>query len=350
MISEAFNWWADGLATALLGFYRRMSPPRRFRLSGSAWPYLLTPAEQAWVRKEAPIEIPEAFSAASLSHVRGRTRGSVFEVVVPSAALLERELDALPKASEPYVESVVRHQIEAIFPWSAKDVLHTTLVEHRGDGKIGVTVRATSRSAIEPALLIAAACEAREILLIGSDARDHQRGAATIPVALGQHAHARIERARTMARYAIVALLAVASCVIGWTTFIRWSAANELVALEQAIADRRALLIRASASRHAAEGAGLEEKKRQGPLVVMVLERLSELLPDDTYVTDLSLDGNRLRISGVSRQASDLVLLLERSGHFRNASSYAPTMRIAGTSTDRFSIEAVVVAQLEAKP
>ena len=282
--------------------------------------------------------------------MRGRTRGSVFEIVVPSAALLERELDALPKASEPYVESVVRHQIEAIFPWSAKDVLHTTLVEHRSDGKLGVTVRATSRSAIEPALLIAAACDASEILLIGSDAGDQQRGAATIPVALGQQANARTERAHTIARYSIAALLIFAFCVIGWTTFIRWSTANELAALEQAIADRRALLIRASASRSVAEGAELAEKKRQGPLVVVVLERLSELLPDDTYVTDLNLDGNRLRLSGVSRQAADLVLLLERSGHFRNASSYAPTMRIAGTSADRFSIEAVVVAQREAKP
>lgn len=343
MITGALNWWVDGLAAAWLGLEHCLRRPRRFRLDHTGWPFVLKPLDPSRERTAGPIEIPESFSADLLAQVRQQTRGSVLEIVVPAAAVLERQLDPLPSESEPYVDSVVRHQIEAIFPWSAKDVLYATVVGRRSDGKIDVTVRATSRAALEPALSIAAACEASQVMLIGS--ADDEGSSASILVSLGTDTSTRIERGRAVARYAVAALLVTAACAIGWTSFMRWSAGNELAALEQAIADRRALLVRASDTREAAGAGGLATRKLQGPIAVLVLERLSQLLPDDTYLTDLHLDGERLRISGVSGQVAELVPLLERSGLFRNASFYAPTTRMVGTSTDRFSIEAVVLPQ-----
>lgn len=346
MISKAFNWWVDGLAAALLGLQRRIRRQRRFRLDHTSWPPILNPLDGRG-RTAGAIAIPESLSADFLSQIRPRTRGSVFEIVIPGAALMERRLDPLPRESEPYVESVVEHQLEALFPWSAKDILHTQVVEKRGDGRIDVTVRATSRSPIDPALSIATACEASQVVLVGSTGAG-QRDLTSLPVFLGKETSA--ERARAVARYAVAALLVAAVCVIGWTTFTRWSAAAELAALERTIAERRALLVRASTSREVTGRDGLETRKLQGVPAVVVIERLSELLPDDTYLTDLTLDGERLRISGVTSQAADLVPLLEKSGYFRNASFYAPTTRMAGKATDRFSIEAAILPQHEGKP
>jgi general secretion pathway protein L len=331
MITGVFKWWVDGLATALLGLEQRLRRRRRFRLDRTAWPLALTPLDRFRDRLGDPIAIPESPSAEFFAQVRQQTRGAVLEIVVPPATVLERQLDPLPRESEPYVDSVVRHQIEALFPWSGKDVLHATRVANRSDGKIDVTVRATSRAALEPALSIATGCEAN-------------------PVFLGQEASARLERARAAARYAIAVLIITGVCATGWTSFKRWSAASDLAVIEQAIADRRALLLRALGAHEEAGGGGLQAKKLQGPLAVLVLERLSNLLPDDTHLTDLSFEGERLRISGVSGQATELVPLLENSGFFRNASFYAPTTRIAGKSVDRFSIEAAMVARAEAKP
>jgi general secretion pathway protein L len=225
-------------------------------------------------------------------------------------------------------------------------VLHSITVDRRGDSKIAVKLRATSRSAIAPVLSAAAACEAGELLLFGSiGVRDSEP--SSIRVSLDKRSQD-TARAHVVARYIIVALLVFAVPAIGWTAFIRWSTAGELALLERVIADRRAFLTRVSTSR--ATGEGLAGRKLGTPAAVMILERLSDVLPDDTHLTELSLEGPRLRISGISSQAAELVALLERSGHFRNASFYAPTMRIPGTLTDRFSIEAMTVAQTEAKP
>jgi general secretion pathway protein L len=346
MISKAFNWWVDGLAAALLGLQRRMRRQPRFRLDQTTWPPVLKPLDRSG-RASGSIAVPDPLSAGFLSQIRRRTRGSVLEIVVPGAAVMERRLDPLPRESEPYVESVIEHQLETLFPWSAKDILHAKIVEKRGDGKIDVTVRATSRPPIDPALSIAAACEASQVVLVGSTGAG-QADLAPIPVFLGKETSA--ERARAVARYAIAALLVGAVCVIGWTSFTHWSAAAELAALERTIADRRALLMRASASRGDTGRDGLEARRLQGVPAVLVIERLSELLPDDTYLTDLTVDGERVRLSGVTGQAADLVPLLEKSGYFRNASFYAPTTRMAGKATDRFSIEAVIIPAQGTRP
>ena len=348
MMAGAFSWWVDGLATALLDLEQRIRRRRRFRLDRTTWPLVLTPLDGTRGESPDPIAIPEAPSAEFFEQVRNRTRGSVFEIVVPPATLLERQLDPLPRESEPYVESVVRYQIEALFPWRGKDVLHATRIGNTADGKIDVSVRATSRAAVEPALSIATACEASQALIASSGNTDGRP--APIPVFLGKGASARIEHARAAARYAIAALLVIGVCALGWTSFKRWSAAGDLAAIEQAIADRRASLLRAKSSHEATGTAGLHVRKLQGPLAVLMLEKLSHLLPDDTHLTDLSFEGERLRISGVSGQATELVPLLEKSGFFRNASFYAPTTRMAGKSADRFSIEAVIVARKEAQP
>jgi general secretion pathway protein L len=349
MMSRVLNWWTEGLATALLDLETSFRRPRRFRLDAKTRPYALHPLDGPRGAIAASIEIPEPVSGDLLSKIRQQTRGNVIEVVVPSAAILERRLEPLPKESQPYVESVVRHQIETIFPWNASDVVHATLIQDRSDGKIDVTVRATARSAIGPALSIATACEAGEIVLIGDTTDRDGPGGTTIPLSAGE-AFAKIGRARAVARYAVIALLVSALGTIGWTTFTYWSVASDLAAVEQAIASKRAVLLRTSASRNAAGRGGIEARKLLGPVAVMVLEQLSELLPDDTYLTDMSLDGGRLRISGVSSQAAELVPLMEKSGHFRNASFYAPTTRIPGQLSDRFSIEAVVAPNLQAKP
>src|SRR5262249_26113376 len=134
-------------------------------------------------------------------------------------------------------------------------------------------------------------------------------------------------------------------CIIGWTTYERWSLSSDIAALDQAIADRRALIKRSLNASDAAQSRGPEAKKRFTPATVIVLDQLASILPDGTYLTDLTLEGGRLRISGVSSNAVELVPLLEKSGHFRNASFYAPTTRLSGSTSDRFSIEATLAPQ-----
>jgi general secretion pathway protein L len=171
-----------------------------------------------------------------------------------------------------------------------------------------------------------------------------------ILAAVGSEKRKKKRRAELFARYSVFALLALAVCIVGWTTFAGWSFSNDVSALDQEIADRRAILKRLTAASGEGQNRGLDARKRLAPVVVVVLDELSSVLPDNTYLSDLSLDGEHLRITGVSANAAELVPILEGSGHFKNATFYAPTTRLAGGVTDRFSIEATVVSQPQGTP
>ena len=342
-ILRIFGMWVDGLAAAFVWLQTRLHQPRRFRLRATSHPMVLYPFGKS---ASDPLLVVGSLKVDELpTEITEQTRGGIIEIIVPAAAILEKRLDPLPAESLPYVANVVLHQIDTIFPWRSTDVLHSTVVDKQADGKLDVSVRATTRSAIAAALAVATACGASEVLVVADGNEIDGEPATGILASTGPEKNRRFTRARLVAQYAVVALLLLTAGVAGWTALVEWSLAADVAALDQAIADRRAVLKRSSESSGVGRDHELEEKKKLAPVAVMVLEELSSVLPDDTYLSDLSLEGGHLRITGISGNAVELVPLLEGSKHFRNASFYAPTTRLNTTSTDRFSIEATVIPE-----
>ena len=71
-----------------------------------------------------------------------------------------------------------------------------------------------------------------------------------------------------------------------------------------------------------------------------MLDAVSQILPDDTYVTALEIEGDKVRITGVTRDAPPLIALMEQSNRFARATFFAPTTRSPSDKGERFHIEA----------
>jgi general secretion pathway protein L len=339
MIARLFALWVEGLVAALASIEALLRRPRRFQLSATSQPLKL------YSLSHFPPKLLSSIDGGHFGEpptsILEQTRGGVVEIVVPTSAILHRRMDVLPAESLPYLETVVRHQMDTSFPWPAAEVLFSIGVEKRADGKLDVSVHATSRSAIASALAVAEACGASEIFVVGDGESGEQR--TSILAAIGTEKRARLDRLQLVARYSAIALLVLAGFMMTWTTFAAWSLSTEVAALDRDIADRRAILKRAIDASGAAETSSIEAKKRLSTATVVVLDELSALLPENTYLTDLTLEAGRLRLTGVSANAAGLVPLLEGSGHFKNAAFYAPTTRLPDGATDRFSIEATLL-------
>jgi general secretion pathway protein L len=87
--------------------------------------------------------------------------------------------------------------------------------------------------------------------------------------------------------------------------------------------------------------------KENAPASVMVLETLSRALPDSAYLTEFSLEGPTLRITGFAANAPALIEALERSKRFSGARFFAATTKGADGELYRFNIEAQVAPNLE---
>jgi hypothetical protein len=61
-------------------------------------------------------------------------------------------------------------------------------------------------------------------------------------------------------------------------------------------------------------------------------------LPDGSWLTEFSMSGNRIRIGGYSRAASDLIGVFDRSGRFINAQFAAPVTQGPSPGIERFDL------------
>jgi general secretion pathway protein L len=349
MLESLFAQWVDGLATAILWLDARARPADRYRLrsnSKSIDLFHLSNSLEVPVFSADAHELEKSLPAKLLQ----QTRNSTIEIVVPAAAIIERRLDPLPAESLPFIDNVVLHQIETILPWRASDILHSTRAERRSDGMLDISVQATPRSAVRAELAMAKALTAGEVLITTANHDQDGHAHGQIIASIGSYKENKLTRARSISRIAIVAALISSVGIVGWTTYMRWSLSSDIAALDQAIADRRALIKRGVEANASSQSRGLEARKQLTPAAVIVIDTLSSILPDGTYLTDLTLDAGRVRITGISSNAVDLVPLLEKSGQFKNASFYAPTTRLGEGISDRFSIEATLAPQGSVTP
>ena len=79
------------------------------------------------------------------------------------------------------------------------------------------------------------------------------------------------------------------------------------------------------------------------PRITPLLKDLTELVPNDAYLTGLNLRGDKLSIDGQARSASDLITALEKSKHFKNVTFSSSTTKQG--DKERFSIVAEAAAQ-----
>jgi general secretion pathway protein L len=271
-------------------------------------------------------------------------RDSRVEYVLQPSRFLFRPL-TLPRRATDFLDGIVRAQIDRLTPWSANDaVFNWTSPTEIANNQIEITIAATSRAAVEPyvrlAVELGAACVA--VSTVPQQTMPGTLKAATQTTVFEQRSRAATERGRIRAvlRTVLLTTAAAAAIAIGTNALLGGSLDDERDDLARKISSRRAAIFAGQ------DGAGgpaqrlLEQRKRELPSSVIVLEVLSQILPDHTYVTELRIDGDRLQLVRITRDAPSLIQLIEQSPHFTRATFFAPTTQTPGDPGERFHIEA----------
>lgn len=83
-------------------------------------------------------------------------------------------------------------------------------------------------------------------------------------------------------------------------------------------------------------------RKQNGPTLLAVLEELSRVLPDGTWVAELRLEGGKLSLVGYSASASALIAVIEDSDLFLDTDFASPIMPDTALHAERFHLVATV--------
>jgi general secretion pathway protein L len=270
-------------------------------------------------------------------------RGSRVELQLQSDHVMTYLLDFPSKAGD-FLDGMVRTQIDRLTPWAADDaVFGWSPPTAAANDRIDVVFAATSKLKVQPLLQFVHTLDAASAAIYAT-ASVGARPPVRIKLfdqpwrsAIGSMA--RVPRLlRTVLLSAGVA--AAASLLVA--TYLGGHLQSEQDDLQRQISQRRAALRLDPNS-----GSGLDllaKRKQTTPSSVMVLEAVSRVLPDTTYVTELRIEGDKVQVVGMTQDAPSLIRLMEQSPQFTRATFFAPTTHAANETGERFHIEAHITA------
>jgi general secretion pathway protein L len=330
---------------------------------GSAWSALnhswlfswLTPAPvvqllqvdgttRLWRMDDKPAAMPGARSSAPFSAIE-----------LPEDVFLYRELVLPLSLDATQLRAAVELDLQSASPFSPHDLLWGHVMKRDGDGTQKALIAIASRKQVETYLSsldlkARAPSKSPESLAAQNEALEVWAlvGASQRPVVLRGFGEKRRERYIVSRRgwgYALLILAACLSVVIAVTPTaqLRLRALdavrqhNELVHLTSAVVQNRETLLQSAEKLKALSD---EFSARIDPL--RVIEMLTTVLPDDTFLNVFKLQGNKVTLVGQTANASSLLQLLGSQPGLRDVRAPSAANRAPGSSKDSYVIEFLV--------
>ncbi|KEA62106.1 General secretion pathway protein L [Marinobacterium lacunae] len=269
-----------------------------------------------------------------------RTLGSKTAILVtlPPGELLHKVI-SLPAATEPRLSTVLRYELDRHTPFTASQAGfgYRVLRRDRTASKIEVELFVLPDTKRQPLIkaLGDAGIEVDALLPEGLHTDASARRTLNL---LGGDGRGSGVRTPTVRMPALLILMLVA--LVAYAFYQR---GQQLSALDEEVKTLEPLAEEARALRMEIEalelgGQYIRHAKSTHPSTLILLDEMTRLLPDHTWLNRLELDGNEMRIQGESTSASELIALIEQSPNFSQAAFSAPVTINSRTRKERFSL------------
>lgn len=343
-----FSWWGSELVACL--------PPRWRRIfSGNSETLLLQPTDEAILVLREHEKAVSGFGqiavgasaeeqAAEFRSMRARIENPGLRTVlcVPESRALTRVL-TLPAAAEDNLRQVLGFEMDRQTPFKADQVHFDSRIVSRDPATRSLRVELTvvPRGVLDPQI---AAIAGGAIEFDGVDVRSEgvdgvRRGVNLLP----PERRARRRDMRLPLNLGLAALMLIL-LVFNMSESLH----NRALAVEtmQAEVDKAAVAARdvlalKKTLQDSINGANfLAEKKRNGPLLIALLDDLAFRLDDDTYLERLSVENNQIQLQGQAKNAAGLISVLTASPFLANPKLEGQIQPDPRTGKDRFTIVA----------
>lgn len=303
-----------------------------------------------WVDRSASVDIAvDASGDIGVFASPGRPAPRDVRLVLARDSVLQK-LVQYPAVVEENLEEVIATDLDRQTPFKAAELFHTQRVVRRFDGADGVSrieveLTVAPKRAIEAAMaqVRRAGSSVMAIGVAGMDASVDLLPRAMLPP----------RRLTSVQRLNVALASLLVLLIIGAIAIPIWQRRAEVLRLtpivekarSEAEATRR---IDAELQRLAAEHQLVTTRKYQSPTVLEIIEELSRLSPDTTWLQSLEMKApqgtgkprqtRELLLAGEAASASKMIELLEQSPLLQNTTQRAQTTRGAQPNTERFQI------------
>lgn len=284
--------------------------------------------------------------------ISGACGERIEEVIVrlPARQVLRHTL-SFPLAAEENLREVLAYEMDRHTPFKAEQVYYDFAIVERAPAERSVRVELTliPRASIDPLLKILAVrgLEVTALTLapvstsagVPTDAETSDAGINLLPTARARSSRGSHDRHNRvlLGLAAVLLLLAVIVPLAQQRSMV-----SELGAKVQAVREKalEAEQTRKELEQLMAATTALVAERNARPLVIGILDEVTRILPDSTWLTRLEINGSKVKIQGESSNASEVATLMLGSAMFPDARFESPVTRNPRTANERFVISA----------
>ena len=340
------QWWTRSLAAWLPARARDLFglSPQRLLLQPAGEGLQLSLWRGDGVRALAQIPAPQGASGQGdpLARLLSPAMARVPRwLLLPGSVVLRRRM-GLPAAAAERLREVLGFEIDRQTPFTAADVSYDArLLGRRGGDQVEAELVVVPRATLDAAL---AALGPLAPTLAGVDVAGDDGMPLGVNLADGAGGRRRDDPAR--GRNLVLLLVALLALLAGmWQMLGNREAAAEFFAaqVESEVERARAVSLERRQLVDLIEGGAFLRAARAGrPTMVEVMDELARRLPDDTFLEKLSIEGDRILLIGLSREASGLVARLQGSPLWSEPTLAGALQPDPRTRMDRFTLTATL--------
>jgi len=341
-LKELFGEWIAGVARTINSIANRFVPKQEIRLvegEGSTFTAKMAAVKKGAALKDASFRVSNGRPNPPLpADWEAALRGSRVEFLLKSDQVLFRPLD-FPRQAADFLDGMIRAQIDRLTPWTANDaVFGWSSPSNIANERIQLILAATSKNKIQPLVQLAGNLGAASVSAF-AELSSAERAPTKFKVFETSLQGGRSLDVPRILRFTLLSAGLAAAAALAVTAYAGNMLDAEQQQLSRRIAERRASLRLSQTAVGGSAVSLLAKRKQTTPSSVMVLEAISRVLPDSTYVTELRIEGDKVQVVGISQDAPSLIRLMEQSPQFSHATFFAPTTRAQGDPGERFHIE-----------
>ncbi|MFG6110048.1 PilN domain-containing protein [Stenotrophomonas rhizophila] len=340
-VGKGLRWWRRSLLAWLPERWQWALGWSRARLLLQRQGEQLVVQRDIGLHRDTLLELPWPQTPATLEQrLDARLRTLPRHWLLPATAALRRPM-RLPAAAAARLRDVVGFEIDRQTPFEPAQVsFDVRELGTRDDGQLQVELVVIPRLALEQwAGQVGPWAQALAGIDV-ADAEGQPLGVNLLPLEQRQTLRDPMRRWNLLMAAATLVVLALAGQQI---LDNRQAAADVLREQVNAAArDARQVAAERQQLQTLVEGAAfLEQKRTAHASTVELWNELTRLLPDGTYLEKLSVEGDSLQLIGLSREASQLVPLLQDSPLWRKVNLTGVLQADGGAAgRDRFTLTA----------
>ena len=297
MLGEFFEWWVGQLADLVPARFRGRAGGTDALVADAGEPGLLTlrRRRRGTEQRLAQLRLDEPGGLSLRAALNGRPRGEPVVLRLAPAQVLERAV-TLPLAAERDLDRVLGYEMERLTPFSADEVFWGFSVRERDRTRARLLLRLTMvpRASVAGVLDMLAASGARPVQL--------ESAAADGPRVM-RLAHADPSARARLAQRGLVAAAGVLLLLVLVSPFLRQSLA--LADMSERLDQMAPRIAQVDLLRRRISGAGAggdavaAETRRLGD-TLLALAAVTEILPDDSYLTEFTMRERKMTLSGLA--------------------------------------------------